>query len=227
MPRLYALGGRDAGRSFEVADGAVLGRAQGCEVRLADLSVSRRHAELREEAGRWVLIDLGSRNGLRKAGTALLRVELVDHDEVMVGEVPLRFRLVADSEAPEVDGSIEFVGGGPPRAAPPLAPSAARPDERAAMLAADAAGPGELELEEEIVLGPTAVRPRPVIADLTPRERERARILRGAEEGGLFTGDLAQRPPWIRALVYGLAIALGAGLFWGAFELVRYLRGTL
>lgn len=227
MPKLFVLAGRDVGRSFDVAGGDVLGRAQECEVHLADLSVSRRHAELREEEGRWFLVDLGSRNGLRKAGESLPRIELVDHDEVMVGEVPLRFRLASVADAPEVDGSIEFVEQGPARAAPSLAPRSPALDARSAPVATGAPGPGGLELEEEIELGPTAVRPRPAIADLTPRERERARILRGVNDGGLFTGDLAQRPPWVRALVYGFALAVGAALFYAAFELVAFLRGTL
>ncbi|MFJ5885395.1 FHA domain-containing protein [Kitasatospora cineracea] len=40
-----------------------IGRMTGCDLRLGDSTVSRRHAELRFEAGDWVLYDLGSSNG--------------------------------------------------------------------------------------------------------------------------------------------------------------------
>lgn len=42
-----------------------IGRDEGCELYLDDPLVSRRHAEVRLEDGRWWVIDLGSRNGTR------------------------------------------------------------------------------------------------------------------------------------------------------------------
>jgi GAF domain/FHA domain len=47
----------------------VLGRDDGCEVVLADQRVSRRHARLRFEEGRWHLFHLGSKNGLTVGGS--------------------------------------------------------------------------------------------------------------------------------------------------------------
>ncbi len=41
----------------------VLGRGEGCEVRLPDPSVSHRHASLRQRGGEWVLVDENSLNG--------------------------------------------------------------------------------------------------------------------------------------------------------------------
>ena len=43
--------------------GGVIGRSSGCEVLLADATISRRHAEISWIAGRWMLIDLGGANG--------------------------------------------------------------------------------------------------------------------------------------------------------------------
>lgn len=40
-----------------------IGRLAGCDLRLGDPTVSRVHAELRFEGGRWVVYDLGSSNG--------------------------------------------------------------------------------------------------------------------------------------------------------------------
>ncbi|MFT3773764.1 MAG: FHA domain-containing protein [Minicystis sp.] len=41
----------------------VIGRGDGCEVRLPDPSVSSRHASLRQRGGEYVILDEGSRNG--------------------------------------------------------------------------------------------------------------------------------------------------------------------
>jgi hypothetical protein len=50
------------GRSFTI------GRTQDCDLRIADLSVSRRHAQLDRSEDGWLLSDLGSHNGTRVNG---------------------------------------------------------------------------------------------------------------------------------------------------------------
>jgi FHA domain/Domain of unknown function (DUF1707) len=73
-----------------------LGRSRDCDCVLADPSVSRRHAELRREDARWLLRDLGSRNGTRVNGVRLLgEAEVGPGDRVSFGDA--RFRL---GEAP-------------------------------------------------------------------------------------------------------------------------------
>jgi FHA domain/Domain of unknown function (DUF1707) len=73
-----------------------LGRSRDCDCVLAEPSVSRRHAELRREGGRWLLRDLGSRNGTRVNGVRLLdEAEVCPGDRVSFGDA--RFRL---GEAP-------------------------------------------------------------------------------------------------------------------------------
>jgi DNA-binding NtrC family response regulator len=44
-------------------DALVLGRGEECSLRLDDGRMSRRHAEVARHAGRWIVRDLGSRNG--------------------------------------------------------------------------------------------------------------------------------------------------------------------
>jgi hypothetical protein len=69
-----------------------LGRSRDCDCVLDEPSVSRRHAELRREAGRWLLRDLGSRNGTRVNGVRLLdEAEVGPGDQVSLGDA--RFRL--------------------------------------------------------------------------------------------------------------------------------------
>jgi pSer/pThr/pTyr-binding forkhead associated (FHA) protein len=47
----------------ENLDVVVVGRASSCDVRLADQSVSRRHAQLRRQDDGWRVVDLLSTNG--------------------------------------------------------------------------------------------------------------------------------------------------------------------
>jgi hypothetical protein len=53
-----------------------LGRDDSCEVRFDDPLVSRRHAEVRFEHGRWWVVDLASRNGTRLDGRLVERAPL-------------------------------------------------------------------------------------------------------------------------------------------------------
>ena len=59
-----------------------IGRRSDCDLRIADLSVSRLHAQLDRDEDGWLLSDLGSRNGTRVNGW-LLR----DPVPVRVGDV--------------------------------------------------------------------------------------------------------------------------------------------
>ena len=75
----------------------ILGRSRECDCVLAEPSVSRRHAELRRDEARWLLRDLGSRNGTRVNGMRLLdEAEVGPGDRVSFGDA--RFRL---GEAPQ------------------------------------------------------------------------------------------------------------------------------
>jgi hypothetical protein len=59
MPMVFPPG---SGTSFTI------GRTQDCDLRIADLSVSRRHAQLDRGEDGWLLSDLGSHNGTRVNG---------------------------------------------------------------------------------------------------------------------------------------------------------------
>ena len=72
----------------------VLGRSRECDCVIAEPSVSRRHAGLRRDGPRWVLRDLGSRNGTRVNGVRLLdEAEVAPGDRVSFGDA--RYRLDA------------------------------------------------------------------------------------------------------------------------------------
>ncbi len=70
---------------------AVLGRSRDCEVRVSDLNVSRKHAEIREQGDRWILVDLGSTNGTLLNGRRIDREQLADGDTITVGSTQLVF----------------------------------------------------------------------------------------------------------------------------------------
>jgi DNA-binding winged helix-turn-helix (wHTH) protein len=75
-----------------------IGRAETSRVVLADREVSRHHAEVRHADDRYVLVDLGSRNGTFVNGRRITgAVALVDGDEISIAP---RFRLLfVDNDA--------------------------------------------------------------------------------------------------------------------------------
>jgi pSer/pThr/pTyr-binding forkhead associated (FHA) protein len=85
-------GGGRAGEHF-VPSGArtVIGRSPDCEVFLDDVTVSRRHAVLVEEDGRFWIEDQGSLNGTFVNHARVDRIELENGDEVQIGKYRLTF----------------------------------------------------------------------------------------------------------------------------------------
>jgi hypothetical protein len=70
---------------------ATIGRATECEVRLADTSVSRRHAEVRATGDGWSVADLGSTNGTKVNGAIVTERKLKDGDTISVGDSHLKY----------------------------------------------------------------------------------------------------------------------------------------
>jgi sigma-B regulation protein RsbU (phosphoserine phosphatase) len=71
----------DAFKHHVETDDVVIGRASSCDLVLADRYLSRRHARLINRDGRWLVEDLGSRNGTLLNGHRLDNpAELRDHD---------------------------------------------------------------------------------------------------------------------------------------------------
>ncbi len=67
-----------------------LGRASDCQLVFSDDTVSRRHAELRLEDGRWYLRDVGSSNGTWVNGRRVHDAEVVAGDEIRLGGASFR-----------------------------------------------------------------------------------------------------------------------------------------
>ena len=191
--RLFVLGGRDAGRSIEVEGEVLVGRDATCGLRLRGRSISRRHARFAWDGEAWHVQDLGSRNGVRLRGERVERAPLTDLDEVLLGEVPVRFRTDALDEPDEI-----VLEGGERLEEPEPAP-APREELRAVRV-------------HDVERADGAPRPRPSGVD---------------GHAGLWRGDLAQQPVWLRALLALLLVALAGGVFVAAFLAVQSLRRSL
>jgi hypothetical protein len=63
----------------------VIGRGESCDIALANLTVSRRHAKLIFRDGTWIVHDLASRNGLTVNGMRVGRCQLRPGDQLGVG----------------------------------------------------------------------------------------------------------------------------------------------
>ena len=80
------------------AECITIGRDAGNDVRLGDLTVSRRHGQLRRETGgRYFVENLQSRNGIHLNGHEISRpTALTDGDQLKIGAYQLLFRHAAE-----------------------------------------------------------------------------------------------------------------------------------
>ncbi|HET7235539.1 MAG TPA: FHA domain-containing protein [Actinomycetota bacterium] len=83
--------GPNAGSTFMLeSDSTIVGRSTQSDVFLDDVSVSRKHAEIRRTADGFSIHDLGSMNGTYVNRERVEMTKLAQQDEVQIG----RFRLV-------------------------------------------------------------------------------------------------------------------------------------
>jgi transcriptional regulator with PAS, ATPase and Fis domain len=101
----------------------IIGREPTNPVCVPEQAVSRQHARIAFVAGRWLLTDLGSRNGTMVDGQFITEIELVHGHEIRIGDAVFKF-IEKDAEryVPyRIDGFVagarrskllrEFVGG--------------------------------------------------------------------------------------------------------------------
>jgi Protein of unknown function (DUF3662)/FHA domain len=69
----------------------VLGRSRSCDIRVPDVNVSRRHAELRQEGTAYWIVDLESMNGTAVNGNQVERERLRDGDRITLGSTEIVF----------------------------------------------------------------------------------------------------------------------------------------
>jgi ABC-type multidrug transport system ATPase subunit len=83
--------GRPEIASFDARGTVTIGRSTGCDIVLADVMVSRRHAEVRQVGAVYHLVDLGSTNGTYHNGRRADRVRLWPGDLISVGHFEFVF----------------------------------------------------------------------------------------------------------------------------------------
>jgi FHA domain/DUF1707 SHOCT-like domain len=71
----------------------LIGRGRSCDLVLRHETVSRRHAELVREGGRWMLRDLSSTNGTWDGAWRVNETEIDAGSQLHLGAVLVRFRL--------------------------------------------------------------------------------------------------------------------------------------
>ena len=88
---LVVRAGPNAGSTFAIdKDVVTAGRHPDSDIFLDDVTVSRRHAEFRRDAGDFVVVDVGSLNGTYVNREPVDTAVLTNGDEVQIG----KFRLV-------------------------------------------------------------------------------------------------------------------------------------
>lgn len=111
--RLLVLEGPDQGAKLDVGiTPALLGRTRDADLKLADATVSLRHAELALLDDGWVLFDLGSTSGTLVNGRPFGAEQVLRHGDVLaVGQSELRFvraeRLPKERPEPEPEAVSE------------------------------------------------------------------------------------------------------------------------
>lgn len=117
--RMVVLSTNLAGREFELDKAAmVIGRTDENDIWINHRSISRHHAKIVREAGRYAIVDLQSSNGVRVNGEEYGKVELRRGDVVDLGHVRLRyvepgedFVFGRDAQAVDIAGEGKGRGG--------------------------------------------------------------------------------------------------------------------
>lgn len=129
------LAGPDKGIRLPIRGGRmIVGRGDGCDLKLTDTSVSRRHLELTVAAEGLVVRDLGSGNGTKVNGKREVEIAAGHGDEVALGDTVLKIidQLKKEEEAraaepePEPEPEEEEPEEEPEEAPPPARPPGRR-----------------------------------------------------------------------------------------------------
>lgn len=97
-PRLQLLEGQADSKEYELSQLPLrMGRDPGNEIVLDDANSSRYHAEIREQEGKVLVVDLGSTNGVKVNGALISEHELSSHDLIQIGDVCLEYLEAGES----------------------------------------------------------------------------------------------------------------------------------
>ena len=89
---IVPMQGPQRGELFTLSPATVIGKDPSCNIVLQDSFMSSKHAEIKAEAGIWVLKDMGSTNGTFVNDKRVEKQELVDNDMIMFGKCLVKFK---------------------------------------------------------------------------------------------------------------------------------------
>jgi pSer/pThr/pTyr-binding forkhead associated (FHA) protein len=99
---LIVIDGPHRGAEYPIRrERTVLGRSRKADLVFDEDTLSREHAAIRYEWGRFVLEDLGSANGCRHNGRVAHEVDIVHGDTIQMGRVRMKFILEAREPDPK------------------------------------------------------------------------------------------------------------------------------
>ena len=111
MAKIIITRGPGVGEEYALGDSTVVGRHLEADIRVDDLTVSRRHAQINKADHGFALTDLGSGNGTLLNGQRIQdTTPLSDGDEICISNVHLLFRV--DQNAGLQDVQTSPVGPG-------------------------------------------------------------------------------------------------------------------
>lgn len=94
MPTAYLLTGESDTAAHPIANELVIGRGEQADLLLADITVSRRHASVRQDGHTVVVTDLDSANGTFVNGERVYDgTRLEDGDVIQLGKAEVRIRV--------------------------------------------------------------------------------------------------------------------------------------
>jgi len=108
MARLVQTDGANVGVEYDVREHTSLGRSTANTIAMDEKKASRHHAVIRRVDGRYVLVDLGSKNGTYVNGGRYQARSLRDEDVVRVGKTIFKFHRTEDD--PVIRGQEIGVG---------------------------------------------------------------------------------------------------------------------
>jgi Nif-specific regulatory protein len=107
-PRIAAITGKLEDTVISMTEGPVLiGRQAGANLKIGNASVSRRHAIIERDGDRFIIADLGSRNGTFVNDVPVRRRELQHGDRVRIGDSQFFF-LYEETDEPARTSEIRF-----------------------------------------------------------------------------------------------------------------------
>ena len=91
-PLLVVVKGIGVGQTFQIGDVDIfIGRDPSSDIFLDDITVSRKHAQIKREGGGLVIVDIGSLNGTYLNKERVDKAGLSHGDEIQIGKFKMAF----------------------------------------------------------------------------------------------------------------------------------------